>query len=318
MSLHFWSSRRVTFDLSATTIMTTTTTTSFYHHTFTDSSKEFNNKDDSDSIPNYYQIAIDTRRKEPRFIQIFRNMTSVQNLLGNVSKRRPVTVVFGNLGRLPHLLSYYLDLCFEPNEEIRVLSEFWEETNLDDSYEDDGTYCDVLIMMEPKFGTKIYKPSYAKRLIVLTSHLILQIDDKEEEEKIQIVAHHVGNIHQLPIPIHSFVGNRLDDRQRDFTYDPNLFLKTHIEIPYKCNVCVDLETCRDSTEIYLKLLNACDVLRFSNIERWTVAMKNSLTENFQDEMKKFRLLLEGKYRKIDSNVDGMNSMKRYYVDQFLF
>lgn len=266
---------------------------------------------------NYFQIALDRRRREPRFINIFAAMTSVQNLLRDVSKRQSITVVFGNMGRLPHLLSYYVDVCFEPTDEIRVFTEWdWEETQLDESYEDDGTRCDVLIVVEPKFGATIEKPCYAKRLIVLTSHLNCDIKKTLHDEKL-IVAHHVGNIHQFPIPISAYVDHRLIDQSRDFTYEPSLFLKSHVEIPEKSNVCVDLSKCRDWSETYLKLLNACDVLRFSSIETWTVSLKSSIKRTMKRELLNLQILLKTKYYKMACNVDGINLMRMYYIEQFL-
>jgi hypothetical protein len=78
-----------------------------------------------------------------------------------------VTIVFGNLGRHPQLLTYYLNFCF-PNELLRI------ESKLDTQKK---SPCDVCILVEPYFGATIIKPSDAKHLIVMTSHLILNWSD---------------------------------------------------------------------------------------------------------------------------------------------
>lgn len=90
-------------------------------------------------------------------------------------RQNETNVLFGNLGRQPYLLNYFLDLCFGYNESVKIQCQ-WK---LPSGYQtnDDDEPLDFLILVEPYFGYSIQKPPHVKHLVVLTSHLDLYIPD---------------------------------------------------------------------------------------------------------------------------------------------
>lgn len=93
-------------------------------------------------------------------------------------REHPVSVVYGNLGRQPFLLTYYLDLCFGPEEVVRVTcdwplaSDYYHPTPPDEPV-------DFWVVVEPYFGYTVHKTPQARHLIVLTSHLNLSYSRKD-------------------------------------------------------------------------------------------------------------------------------------------
>lgn len=88
-------------------------------------------------------------------------------------RKHDTCIVFGNLGRQPYLLNYYLDLCFGHQEDLQVYCS-WP---IDTPYRVETTNqpSDFLFIVEPLFGSTIKKPSLTKHLVVLTSHLNLDV-----------------------------------------------------------------------------------------------------------------------------------------------
>ncbi|GFX70539.1 uncharacterized protein TNCV_875131 [Trichonephila clavipes] len=84
-------------------------------------------------------------------------------------RSKEVTVVYGNLGRLPLILTYFLDYCFSAQESVAVIAN-WE---INSPYQVKHSISSVnfMILVEPYFGSVVQKPSYVKHLIVFTSHL---------------------------------------------------------------------------------------------------------------------------------------------------
>ena len=87
-----------------------------------------------------------------------------------VWRNRDISIVLGNLGRQPHLLNYYLDMCFHPEETIKVNCDY--DLSIDYQTQDEKE-ADFLIRVEPYLGYTVRKDPSVKHLVVLTSHLSL-------------------------------------------------------------------------------------------------------------------------------------------------
>lgn len=130
-----------------------------------------------DSIDSEQMRTSDTRQhleqcllKDPK--------TQLDHMINLVAawRTRPVSVVFGNLGRQPHLLDYYLDLCMGPEEKVKVVCD-WE---LPTAYQTSvGKGSDFLICVEPYFGYPLLRDPTVQHLVVLTSHLCLEPPEEE-------------------------------------------------------------------------------------------------------------------------------------------
>lgn len=279
--------------------------------------------DKTSSVHKYDQIdkpfrdtaPMDRIRKEPRFFSPKTYMTSVQKLLSVTCRENPVTVVYGNLGR--HDLSYYLDLCYGYDEDVRVSTHYdWDTTGLDESYRDDGlTPCDILIVLEPAFDTipATTKPlRIRKHVIVLTSHLSFKTDPKN------VIAHYVGDAHdhhqaQGTITyVHSVQGTDC------YVYRPPVFLRTHTELSPCEHLYVDLGDSRDAAEAYLRLLNAYDVRRFGTQQpppNWTIVLHDDLQRDLVRHLENSKKVA---YRVCKQcNLDGINVAVERFIDPYL-
>ncbi|GFX47226.1 uncharacterized protein TNCV_148371 [Trichonephila clavipes] len=84
------------------------------------------------------------------------------------------TVVYGNLGRQPHVLFEYLIKNF-PTFEIHVFSNYYQlpsTSNIQVNRDFHGK-CDLLILIEPYANMVVSLPKEAARMVVFTSHLLL-------------------------------------------------------------------------------------------------------------------------------------------------
>lgn len=248
-------------------------------------------------------------RSEPRHVKAPRNMASLQQILRNATSG--ITVVYGNVGRLPHAISYYLDLFFE---DARVRSPWWPEMGLDESYEDDGTRCDVLIVLEPLMGSTVERPPYASRMLVFTSHLNLRLPAAA-----RVLAHHEGNVRKVKIPFKGYVDACVLDESTTLGFRPSVALRSHVELePHQNNVCVDLTHCASVLETYLSLLNACYVLQYTEFVRsWTVAIRPRMLEVLKNQLRECERIVQQKYSKIPCNHNGVNVLLKFYISQFV-
>lgn len=294
---------------------------------------------------------MDWMRQEPRHISPQQYMTSVQNLLEDVCRRQPVTVIYGNLGRYPKLIQYYIDVIYPTDEAItfRIGTNHVDVSSTDEEMEgfkslienyEEKTPCDMLFWIEPRWGVTVERPRWARRLIVLSSHLRLEIPNTE---KARVVAFHVGNA----FDVESFVKiPRLRNYVRspngfDYSFVPDLFLHKHVEVIggpgwtycgdirnqkrdqwnlYK-NVCADLTKCNNLWEVYLRLLTARDVIRYfsSNhmVKTWSVAIDEDLKSTLLTNLYENKNIIFTKHAKISCNLNGVNTMVELYVNPFL-
>ncbi|GIX89625.1 uncharacterized protein CEXT_201401 [Caerostris extrusa] len=99
----------------------------------------------------------------------------------NTCRHHSISIIFGNLGRHPALLNYYLDYCFTSQETVGVLSA-WPFKS---PYRVDAVNAveplDFLFILEPYFGYTVYKPAHVKHVIVLSSHLCLLSPGVDEQ-----------------------------------------------------------------------------------------------------------------------------------------
>lgn len=284
---------------------------------------------------------MDWMRQEPRHISPEQYMASVQNLLEDVCKRQSVTVVYGNLGRYPKLIQYYIDLIYDADEAIAfrigTIDDPIDETaavmegfkTLTENY-DEKSSCDVLFWIEPVWGVTVQRPSWARRLIVLSSHLALEIPDTEST---RVVAHHVGDVCAKIPPFKNYVRS---PKGCDYSFVPDLFLNKHVEIiggqgwtycgdarkqkrdAYK-NVCADVTKCNNLWEVYLRLLTARDIVQYSSsmLENWSVAIDEDLKLILLKNLVENKNIICTKYARIPCNLNGVNMLVEQYVDPFL-
>lgn len=296
----------------------------------------------------------DWQRQEPRHISPQNYMTSVQNLLEDVCLRQPVTIVYGNLGRYPKLIQYYIDVIYPMNEMVTIrigtnhvddpIDELAVEgfKSLIENCADDKTLpCDVLFWIEPRWGVTVQRPRRARRLIVLTSHLQLEIPSTENA---LVVAHHVGDdvLRDAKIPpLKKYLRSPNEEEDCEYSFVPDLFLNNHIEhlggrgwtycgrkknheddewSSYK-NVCADLTKCDNLWEVYLRLLTARDIIRYSSsshkMQSWNVAVGERLKKILLKNLAENKNIISTKYARIPCNLNGVNVMVEQYIDPFL-
>jgi hypothetical protein len=116
--------------------------------------------------------AMDRRRTELACLQQHpeRYLKDAVSLFETCRLERDVVIVFGNLGKYPSILTYFLDICFTADESVGVLY----DRDVDCPYRVRNpipTPLDVLIVVDPDSGYDEL-PAGVDHLIVLTSHVI--------------------------------------------------------------------------------------------------------------------------------------------------
>ncbi|GBN19718.1 hypothetical protein AVEN_261797-1 [Araneus ventricosus] len=120
------------------------------------------------------QESMDRDRGERAFLQTHpKTQLDITLRVFDECRQHDTTVVFGNLGRHPLLLTYFLDYGFTARESVGVVSEW----NTDSPYqvETPPPVLDFLFLIEPYFGCSVLKPHNVHHLVVLTSHLVLDL-----------------------------------------------------------------------------------------------------------------------------------------------
>ncbi|GBN83864.1 hypothetical protein AVEN_57372-1 [Araneus ventricosus] len=207
---------------------------------FSDRVESFEYEPDSPPPPN--TEAADRHRRET--ILDFDRKRYLTNMKRLFESSKDTTVVFGNLGRHPHLLTYYVDLC--TNEDVSIHCR-WETHS---PYQDTRA-TDVVLRLEPDFDEIVEKPPQSQKLFVFTSHLSFSISEDHA-----IVVCHAG-------------GRRIPNIVQDppqYTFYPDVLHDRRLPIPPANSVVrVDVSQTRSKIECYLKLLNAIEVLRDHSI-----------------------------------------------------
>lgn len=161
-------------------------------------------------------------------------------------RSRDISIVFGNLGRQPFLLNYYLDLCFSFEETVKL------QCNWDLSLEYQSNKCkniDFLIIVEPYFGFTVHKYPTVKHLIILTSHMNLCYWGKEEIDYYYL---HLSNINISRLP---------DPHLKNYkVLKPPVFHKQVQPDALPQSILLDVSDSKTAHEAYLRLLTGREMI----------------------------------------------------------
>ncbi|GBN13095.1 hypothetical protein AVEN_257678-1 [Araneus ventricosus] len=152
-------------------------------------------------------------------------------------RKHDITVIFGNLGRNPFLLTYFLDFAFTSQESVGLFSE-WD---VDSPYQIKPPFptLDFLFIIEPYFGYSVVKLPHVKHLVVMTSHLVLNLPSCHMTKLYLTPPHEI-----LPCSSSSSV-----------SFTPPVFHDGKInQIPPKMRVNVDVTDVKSAHEAYLRFL----------------------------------------------------------------
>ena len=159
-----------------------------------------------------------------------------------------ICIVFGNLGRQPRLLNYYLDICFGHQENVNIfcrwnLNSHYQKENIDEN-------SDFLFIVEPPFGYTVLKPPHVKHLIVLTSHLNLYVSDYNK------CYYHLHlssrNNKKYLAPCHNL--------QNGTMFNPPIFHECVNDILPNEPVFLDVRKSKSANEAYLKILTGKEIV----------------------------------------------------------
>lgn len=169
----------------------------------------------------------------------------VRNLI-SFWRTQNISIVFGNLGRQPFLLNYYLDLCFSFEETVKVQCKW----NLSLEYQrNQHTNVDFLFIVEPYFGFTVIKDPCVKHLIILTSHMNLCYWGKEEIDYYYL---HLSTINTSRQP---------DPHLKHYkVLKPPIFHKQVQQDFLPQPVLLDVSNCKTAHEAYLRLLTGREMI----------------------------------------------------------
>lgn len=206
------------------------------------------------SLPDSEQIrqSHDRQRAEA---QVFQHpKTQLDRMLHLIAswRMRPITVVFGNLGRQPFLLNYYLDLCFGAQETIKVICRWKIPSDYQTAV---AQHADFLIRVEPYFGYAIRKDPTVKHLVILTSHLSLSTSLPSKHD-IGYQSLHLSDITD------DISNDRPDPHlENGSLFRPPIF---HSQVRAQVlpkRVVLDVSNVKTAREAYLRLLTGREMIR---------------------------------------------------------
>lgn len=204
----------------------------------------------------------DRQRNEPDIIDRHKYKSKVIEIFNEVMKKE-ILIVLGNLGRHPYLLEYYLDVYTDPRKTIRIHSYWWNYLTIDPSYKDDGTSCDLLIILEPLCNETISRPIYAKSLLVLTSF----------KHHCSIYTHrhlYLGNCWKILNTLKQFHHLK---QPNAYKFKPQIFCNDRVPYFPESNVTLTLSKWQSKEEIFLCILNMIDFISHLKIKSWAVEIK---------------------------------------------
>lgn len=169
----------------------------------------------------------------------------VRNLI-SFWRSRDISIVFGNLGRQPFLLNYYLDLCFSFEETVKVQCN-WD---LSLEYQCNKTKnIDFLFIVEPYFGFTVHKDPTVKHLIILTSHMNLCYWGKQ---RIDYYYLNLSNINTSRFP---------DPHLKNFkVLKPPIFHKQVQQDALPQSILLDVSDSKTAHEAYLRVLTGREMI----------------------------------------------------------
>lgn len=162
-------------------------------------------------------------------------------------RKHDVCIVFGNLGRQPYLLNYYLDMCFSHEEEVSLTCRWKLQSHY--QIEDVENDVDFLFLVEPPFGQTITRPPRVKHLIVLTSHFNLFTSDRDRK-----YYHLHLNDKKQNVPPNS------DLREGEEFKPPIFHEQTKDSVP-EGPIFLDVRNSKSANEAYLRLLTGKEMIR---------------------------------------------------------
>jgi hypothetical protein len=153
-----------------------------------------------------------------------------------------VNVVFGNLGRQPYLLDYFLDLCFSHEETIQVHCDFDIPSNYNVSY---AKHIDFLIIIEPFFGYSVQKSPHVEHIIVLCSHMSLNLPKRTKFRFL-----HLSSFKHQSVPE--------PEIKNAIHFKPPMFHLNQICLQNEA-ICLDVTKSETAHEAYLRILTGREV-----------------------------------------------------------
>lgn len=165
----------------------------------------------------------------------------------------PISIVFGNMGRQPRLLDYYLDLYFTSSETVGVKAQWPTGSPYEIEKSTESTISeaevDFLFVLEPYFGYTIVKPTRVAHLVVFSSHLCLVSPNTCERYFFLQVAPH----HRIAIPT---------ELSYTVPWTPPVFYDdSSSQMPMQPkHVMIDVTSARCAHEAYLRCLTGRELL----------------------------------------------------------
>lgn len=174
----------------------------------------------------------------------------LQNLFESVLNF-DVTLVFGNLGRHPHLLNYYLDFCFAEKYSIGVLYKSFAVPDCPYRVTKPlPSTLDFLFIVEPEFGYTVSKPPGVGHVVVLSSHLSLI--SPGHREQVQLL--HLGTkiLRESMLPVKE-------------TWKPPVFNAGETIHSTLERLKLDVSFCKSAHEAYMRLLTGRQILQYRQL-----------------------------------------------------
>lgn len=205
----------------------------------------------------------DTQRNEPNIINKYHYKSKIIEIFCETMEKGSL-VVFGNLGRHPYLLEYYLDIYFDSTKIVHIRSFWWNHINIDSNYRDDKSPCDMLILLEPLPYERINHVSYAKSILVLTSFQYYYPSNYPTKSL------YLGNNRNIMKILKRYTHVK---NSNIYHFTPQLFCNYRIPFFNKPNVFMKISHYQSKNEIFLYILNMIDFISNLNIKSWTVEIE---------------------------------------------
>lgn len=199
------------------------------------------------------------RRTEPNIVDRGAFAGDVRNLFREAMEK-DVFVVYGNLGRHPYLLEYYLDVCLESTRTVRIRSSWWNEIRMDGSFRDDASACDLLILVEPSAHEVVHPVAYAKSILVLTS--LRRYPPCYPSKSL-----YLGENQNILNILNRYTR---EPKSGNYRMHPQIFCNDRIPFFEEATVEMKLSKPKSTDENRLCILNLIDSISNLKIENWTV------------------------------------------------
>lgn len=214
-------------------------------------------------------------------------------------RHQDISIVFGNLGRQPFLINYFLDMCFSYEENVKITCRW----NLSSEYQSETSKnADFEFLVEPKFGSTIHKDPDVKHLIILTSHLSL---------------FYCGSSNQIRYYYLNFSNMKLTnfsnpDLQNCEIFKPPIFHKQVYNTILPESILLDVSDSQTAHEAYLRILTGCEIIRN---RPYKICMTERDKEILKINLKKTEKFFKYVGKQWETNSFNMGN---YHPDYFLY